>query len=117
MLSFAMKLFLILSLLHGLSQELSARDAVIGYSGGPSRDAVCLASRKGFFKEANLDVKMIYMSTSIAAKGLMSGDVDYSTRWVGIARGHRRAPIVGIYSMFKAQMYLVRRASTSRLPI
>jgi len=46
---------------------------------------------KGFFKEANLDVKMIYMSTSIAAKGLMSGDVDYSTAMGGTLRGNAHA--------------------------
>jgi len=56
-----------------------AREAVIGYSGRTIAEMpFAWASRKGFFKEANLDVKMIYMSTSIAAKGLMSGDVDYS---------------------------------------
>ena len=69
-----------------------ARDVVIGYSGRTIAEMpFAWGSRKGFFKEANLDVKMIYMSTSIAAKGLMSGDVDYSTAMGGtLAGGDRR---------------------------
>jgi NitT/TauT family transport system substrate-binding protein len=86
-----------------------ARDVVIGYSGRTIAEMpFAWGSRKGFFKEANLDVKMIYMSTSIAAKGLMSGDVDYSTAMGGTLRAAiAGAPLIGIYSMFKAQMYLV----------
>jgi ABC-type nitrate/sulfonate/bicarbonate transport system substrate-binding protein len=86
-----------------------AREAVIGYSGRTIAEMpFAWASRKGFFKEANLDVKMIYMSTSIAAKGLMSGDVDYSTAMGGALRAAiAGAPVIGVYSMFKAQMYLV----------
>ena len=85
------------------------RDVVIGYSGRTIAEMpFAWGSRKGFFKEANLDVKMIYMSTSIAAKGLMSGDVDYSTAMGGALRAAiAGAPVIGIYSMFKAQMYLV----------
>jgi ABC-type nitrate/sulfonate/bicarbonate transport system substrate-binding protein len=86
-----------------------ARDVVIGYSGRTIAEMpFAWGSRKGFFKEANLDVKMIYMSTSIAAKGLMSGDVDYTTAMGGTLRAAiAGAPLIGIYSMFKAQMYLV----------
>ncbi len=86
-----------------------AHEAVIGYSGRTIAEMpFAWASRKGFFKEANLDVKMIYMSTSIAAKGLMSGDVDYSTAMGGALRAAiAGAPVIGVYSMFKAQMYLV----------
>jgi len=86
-----------------------AREVVIGYSGRTIAEMpFAWASRKGFFKEANLDVKMIYMSTSIAAKGLMSGDVDYSTAMGGALRAAiAGAPVIGVYSMFKAQMYLV----------
>jgi NitT/TauT family transport system substrate-binding protein len=86
-----------------------ARDAVIGYSGRTIAEMpFAWASRKGYFKEANLDVKMIYMSTSIAAKGLMSGDVDYSTAMGGALRAAiAGAPVIGVYSMFKAQIYLV----------
>jgi NitT/TauT family transport system substrate-binding protein len=89
-----------------------ARDAVIGYSGRTIAEMpFAWASRKGFFKESNLDVKMIYMSTSIAAKGLMSGDVDYSAAMGGTLRAAiAGAPLVGVYSMFKAQMYLVAQA-------
>jgi len=85
------------------------RDVVIGYSGRTIAEMpFAWGSRKGFFKEANLDVKMIYMSTSIAAKGLMSGDVDYTTAMGGTLRAAiAGAPLIGIYSMFKAQMYLV----------
>jgi NitT/TauT family transport system substrate-binding protein len=86
-----------------------ARDAVIGYAGRTIAEMpFAWAIRKGFFKEANLDVKMIYMSTGIAAKGLMSGDVDYSTAMGGALRAAiAGAPVIGVYSMFKAQMYLV----------
>src|ERR1044071_895118 len=86
-----------------------ARGVLIGYSGRTIAEMpFAWGSRKGFFKEANLDVKMIYMSTSIAAKGLMSGDVDYSTAMGGTLRAAiAGAPLIGIYSMFKAQMYLV----------
>ena len=113
MLSFSMKTFLILIiLLLGLSDDTQARDAVIGYSGRTIAEMpFAWASRKGLFKEANLDVKMIYMSTSIAAKGLMSGDVDYSAAMGGTLRAAiAGAPVIGIYSMFKAQMYLVSQA-------
>ena len=113
MLSLSMKTFLILLVwLLGLSHETQARDAVIGYSGRTIAEMpFAWASRKGFFKEANLDVKMIYMSTSIAAKGLMSGDVDYSAAMGGTLRAAiAGAPVIGIYSMFKAQMYLVSQA-------
>jgi len=87
----------------------SARDVTIGYSGRTIAEMpFALASRKGFFKESNLEVKMIYMSTSIAAKGLMSGDIDYSAAMGGTLRAAiAGAPLVGIYSMFKAQMYLI----------
>ncbi|MGH7817237.1 MAG: ABC transporter substrate-binding protein, partial [Candidatus Binatia bacterium] len=86
-----------------------ARDVTIGYSGRTIAEMPFVwASRKGFFKESNLEVKMIYMSTSIAAKGLMSGDVDYSAAMGGTLRAAiAGAPLIGIYSMFKAQMYLV----------
>src|SRR5258705_3904042 len=86
-----------------------ARDVVIGYWGRRIAEMPFVwCSRKGFLKEANLDVKMIYMSTSIAAKGLMSGDVDYTTAMGGTLRAViAGAPLIGIYSMFKAQMYLV----------
>jgi len=48
------------------------------------------------------------MSTSIAAKGLMSGDVDYSAAMGGALRAAiAGVPLVGVYSMFKAQMYRV----------
>lgn len=89
-----------------------ARDVTIGYSGRTIAEMPFVwASRKGFFKESNLDVKMIYMSTSIAAKGLMSGDVDYSAAMGGTLRAAiAGAPLIGIYSMFKAQMYLVSQA-------
>jgi NitT/TauT family transport system substrate-binding protein len=85
------------------------RDVTIGYSGRTIAEMpFAWAGRKGFFKESNLDVKMIYMSTSIAAKGLMSGDVDYSAAMGGTLRAALAgAPLIGIYSMFKAQMYLV----------
>jgi len=91
------------------TRATQARDVVIGYSGRTIAEMpFAWGSRKGFFKEANLDVKMIYMSTSIAAKGLMSGDVDYSTAMGGTLRAAiAGAPLIGIYSMFKAQMYLV----------
>ena len=112
MVSFAVKTFLVLILLLGSLQESSARDAVIGYSGRTIAEMpFAWASRRGFFKEANLDVKMIYMSTSIAAKGLMSGDVDYSAAMGGTLRAAiAGAPVIGVYSMFKAQMYLVSQA-------
>ena len=86
-----------------------ARDVTIGYSGRTIAEMpFAWASRRGFFKESNLDVKMIYMSTSIAAKGLMSGDVDYSAAMGGTLRAAiAGAPVIGVYSMFKAQMYLV----------
>jgi ABC-type nitrate/sulfonate/bicarbonate transport system substrate-binding protein len=86
------------------TSETQAREAVIGYSGRTIAEMpFAWASRKGFFKEANLDVKMIYMSTSIAAKGLMSGDVDYSTAMGGALRAAiAGAPVIGVYSMFKA---------------
>ena len=86
-----------------------ARDVAIGYSGRTIAEMpYAWASKKGYFKEHNLDVKMIYMSTSIAAKGLMSGDVDYSAAMGGALRAAiAGAPLVGVYSMFKAQMYLV----------
>src|SRR5262245_50929744 len=91
------------------SRPSQAGDVVIGYSGRTIAEVpFAWASRKGFFKEANLDVKMIYMSTSIAAKGLMSGDVDYSTAMGGALRAAiAGAPVIGVYSMCKAQMYLV----------
>ena len=90
----------------------AARDVTIGYSGRTIAEMPFVwASRRGFFKEANLDVKMIYMSTSIAAKGLMSGDVDYSAAMGGTLRAAiAGAPVIGIYSMFKAQMYLVAQS-------
>ena len=85
------------------------RDVVIGYSGRTIAEMpFAWASRRGFFKEADLEVKMIYMSTGIAAKGLMSGDVDYTTAMGGTLRAALAgAPVIGVYSMFKAQMYLV----------
>jgi NitT/TauT family transport system substrate-binding protein len=88
------------------------RDVTIGYSGRTIAEMpFAWASRKGFFREANLDVKMIYMSTSIAAKGLMSGDIDYSAAMGGTLRAAiAGAPLVGVYSMFKAQMYLVAQS-------
>ena len=96
-------------LLLSWSDAGHARDVVIGYSGRTIAEMpFAWGSRKGFFKEANVDVKMIYMSTSIAAKGLMSGDVDYTTAMGGTLRAAiAGAPLIGIYSMFKAQMYLV----------
>ena len=86
-----------------------ARDVGIGYSGRTIAETpYARAAKRGYFKEHNLDVKMIYMSTSIAAKGLMSGDVDYSAAIGGALRAAiAGAPLVGVYSMFKAQMYLV----------
>ena len=67
--SFKQVMLVTLALL--LATPAAARDAVIGYSGRTIAEMpFAWASRKGFFKEANLDVKMIYMSTSIAAKGL-----------------------------------------------
>jgi len=86
-----------------------ARDVAIGYSGRTIAEVpYAWAIRKGYFKEENLDVKMIFMSTGIAAKGLMSGDVDYSAAMGGTLRAAiAGAPLIGVYSMFKAQMYLV----------
>src|SRR5258706_432207 len=94
-----------------------ARDVVIGYSGRTIAEMpFAWDSRKGFFKEANLDVKMIYMSTSIGAKGLMSGDVDYTTAMGGTLRAAiAGAPLIGIYSMFKAQMYLVAQPKSKQI--
>jgi NitT/TauT family transport system substrate-binding protein len=92
-----------------IANVTEARDAVVGYSGRTIAEVpFAWASQKGFFREANLDIKLIYMSTGIAAKGLMSGDVDYSTAMGGALRAAMAgAPIIGVYSMFKAQMYLV----------
>jgi NitT/TauT family transport system substrate-binding protein len=102
-------LVMVITVLLAQTDVIHAREAVIGYSGRTIAEMpFAWASRKGFFKEANLDVKMIYMSTSIAAKGLMSGDVDYSTAMGGALRAAiAGAPVIGVYSMFKAQMYLV----------
>jgi ABC-type nitrate/sulfonate/bicarbonate transport system substrate-binding protein len=92
------------------------RDVAIGYSGRTIAEMpFAWASRKGFFKESNLDVKMIYMSTAIAAKGLMSGDIDYSAAMGGTLRAAiAGAPLIGIYSTFKAQMYLVAQSKYKR---
>ena len=97
------------ALLLCFANAAHARDVTIGYSGRTIAEMpFAWASRKGYFKESSLDVKMIYMSTSIAAKGLMSGDVDYSTAMGGTLRAAiAGAPLIGVYSMFKAQMYLV----------
>ena len=94
----AMVVIAALSLL-AWTRATQARDVVIGYSGRTIAEMpFAWGSRKGFFKEANLDVKMIYMSTSIAAKGLMSGDVDYSTAMGGTLRAAiAGAPLIGIY--------------------
>ena len=81
--SFKQVMFATVVLLSGWATPAPGRDAVIGYSGRTIAEMpFAWASRKGFFKESNLDVKLIYMSTSIAAKGLMSGDVDYLMRIV-----------------------------------
>jgi len=70
------------------TRATQARDVVIGYSGRTIAEMpFAWGSRKGFFKEANLDVKMIYMSTSIAAGGPVSTRVidmrlDSSAYWV-----------------------------------
>lgn len=98
--------------LSGWGAAVHAKDVVIGYSGRTVAEMpFAWASRKGFFKEANLDVKIIYMSTAIAAKGLMSGDVDYSAAMGGTLRAAiAGAPVIGVCSMFKAQMYLVSQA-------
>jgi hypothetical protein len=47
-----------------------ARDVAIGCSGRTIAETpYAWASKKGYFKEHNLDVKMIYMSTRIGARG------------------------------------------------
>ena len=86
-----------------------SREVTVAYSGRTiAQVPYQWALKKGYFKEEGLQVKFVFMSTSIAAKGIMSGDVDYTTTMGGPLRAAiAGVPIVGVYSMFKPLMYFM----------
>lgn len=96
----------VLLLVLGFPFAAVGGDVMIGFSARASHHTPFeMALKKGFFKEEGLDAKFILMSGNLAAKGLLTGDIEYTTTLTSALRAAvAGVPLIGVYAMFKPEM-------------